>query len=321
MTADALDENTMRRYRFMPAAGALVSALLHAGVALALLPELLPQQARLTEREFVVTLELPMPRTEVSAAAAAPQAARNLPAGSAEGAAEATASAQGVPDAARASTPVAPEPDVALVVPSAEPPPPVVAREIGAGASPPAPAPNLEKILPPVVAPPLVSGREFAATAPPAVASAPSLQPGPRAPPQQQPVHQATPRRASQQQMNDGTNRLAGQAASPLARAAIDDRHRQARQDYLVLVVRKLSGARFYEQSREDNFQGLVVVQLTVGRDGRLLALSLARSSGFPGRDRSVAEAIRGASPFPPLPPDIGEPYAFLVPIGYALER
>jgi protein TonB len=322
MIPGALDDDTTRRYRFMPALGALVSGMLHAGVALALLPEMLPQQARLTEREITVTLELPMPRTEASSASAAPQAARNLPPGTMESASEPTAPVRGPIDAADAPTPVPPEPDIAMILPSAEPPPAVQSREIGAAASPSSPTPNLEKILPPVGAPPLASGRDFAATAPHAVASSPSLQPRPQALPPPQPVHQATPRRAAHQQMNDGTDRRAGQIASPLAWAAVDDRHRQVRQDYIVLVVRRLSGARFYEQSREDNAQGMVVARLTVGQDGRLLALSLARSSGFPGRDGSVAEAIRRAAPFPPLPPEIGgEPYTFMVPIGYALER
>ena len=320
MTADALDDDTTRRYRYMPASGALVSAVLHAGVALALLPETLLQQARLTEREITVTLELPMADTEPSALSAASQAARNLPSGTMESAPEPTAPAWGPIDAANAPTPVPPEPDIALILPSAEPPPSVQSREIGAAAPPSAPTPNTEKFLPPVTAPPLVSGRDFAATAPHAVAASPSLQP-PRALPPPQPVHQGTPRRASHQQINDGTDRR-GQVVSPLATAAADDRVRQVRQDYIALIVRRLSGARFYEQSREENAQGLVVARLTVGQDGRLLALSLARSSGFPGRDRSVAEAIRSAAPFPPLPPEIGgEPYTFMVPIGYALER
>ena len=319
MTADALDDDTARRYHYMPASGALVSAVLHAGVALALLPEMLPQKPRLTEREITVTLELPMPPTEPSALSTASQAARNLPPGTMESAPEPTAPARGPIDAANTPTPVPPEPDIALIVPSAEPPPSVQSREIGAASSPPASTPNLEKFLPPVTAPPLVSGRDFAATAPHALASSPSLQPRPQAP---QPVHQATPRRASHQQMNDGTDRRGGQVASPLATAAVDDRVRQVRQDYIALIVRRLSGARFYEQSREENAQGLVIARLTIGQDGRLLALSLARSSGFPGRGRSVAEAIRRAAPFPALPPEIsGEPHTFMVPIGYALER
>jgi len=306
----------------MPGFGALVSSVLHACVALALLPEMLPQQARLTEREITVTLEPPIPHTEPSARSGASRAARNLPPGTMESAPDPAAPARGPIDAANAPTPVPPEPDIALIVPSAEPPPSVQSREIGAASSPPASTPNLEKFLPAVTAPPLVSGRDFAATAPHALASSASLQPRPQAPPPPQPVHQATPRRASHQQMNDETDRHAGQNASPLATAAVDNRVREIRQDYIALIVQRLSGARFQEQSGEENAQGMVVARLTIGQDGRLLALSLARSSGFPGRDRSVAEAIRRAAPFPALPPEIGgEPYTFLVPIGYALER
>jgi protein TonB len=318
----ALDDDTTRRYRHMPALGALISASLHAGVALALVPAVFPQQPRLTELAIPVTLDLPLPPNQVSSASAAVQAARNVPPGTEQPVEEAIGPALADPDAAAAPTRVPREPDVALLLPSAEPPPPVAAKEIGAGASPPAPAPNLESALPPVNAPPLVSGRDFASTAPPAVASSPAIQPRPQAPAAQQPVRQATPRRASQQQQANGPDRAAGQTPSAHNRTETDDRNRQVQQDYLMLVVRKLSRARFQDQSREENTQGLVVTRLTVAADGRLLDLSVVRSSGFPGRDRSVAEAIRGASPFPPVPPEIGVgPYTFVVPIGYALER
>src|SRR5258708_6537722 len=66
MTADGLGDDTSRRYRYMLASGALVSSVLHAGVALALLPEMLPQQARLTDRDITVTLALPTPNTQPS---------------------------------------------------------------------------------------------------------------------------------------------------------------------------------------------------------------------------------------------------------------
>ena len=318
----ALDDDTTRRYRQMPALGVLISAGLHAGVALAMLPAMLPQQPRLTELTIPVTLELPLPPSQVSSAAAAVQAARNVPPGTENPVDEPMGRAPGEPDAAAAPTRVPREPDVALLLPSVEPPPPLTAREIGAGASPPAPAPNLEKVLPPVNAPPLVSGRDFASTAPPAVASAPGVQPRAEAPAPQQPVRQATPRRAAQQQQADGTERNAGQTPSARNQAESDDRNRRVQQDYLMVVVRQLSRARSHEQSSEENTQGLVVARLTVAPDGRLLGLAVVRSSGFPGRDRSVAEAIRAVSPFPPLPPEIGvSPYTFVVPVGYALER
>lgn len=59
-----------------------------------------------------------------------------------------------------------------------------------------------------------------------------------------------------------------------------------------------------------------------MGRDGRVLGVSLARSSGFPGLDRAVMDTIRRASPFAPLPADIAqERYTFIVPISYMHER
>lgn len=322
MTAYALDDDTTRRFRHMPALGTLISAALHAGVALALLPAVLPQQPRLTELAIPVSLDLPLPLSQPSSAAAAAQAARDLPAGTEEPADDMMAPALGAPDAAAAPTRVPREPDVALLLPSAEPPPPVAAREIGAAAAPSTPTAKLEAVLPLVSAPPLVSGRDFARTAPPAVASSPTPQPRAKAPEQPQPIRQAPPRRASQQQQVEGQGHAAGQTPSVRSRTEVDDRNRQVRQDYLMVVVRKLSHARFFDQSDEHNVQGMVVARLTVGRDGSLLGLSLARSSGHASRDRSVAGAIRSAAPFPPLPPEIGAgPYTFIVPISYALER
>lgn len=304
-----LDDNTVWRFRFQPAYGFIASAALHAAVAIAVLPRVFAADARLTDRLFEVTLELPSLPTEARAASAEPMAALRQAAGS-----ELESDAQTAPEpapqvAAAVASAVPRDPGLALVVPSAEPPPIVTQAEVGPGPSVAVAPPDLEKMLPAVSAPPLVTGRDFALAAPPAQPRAPTLQARPQATAPPQPIRQAVPNRASQQQVADG-------------RAAMDDRQRQARQDYLMQVIHKLSQYRFYEQSREPSTQGTVVARLTVARDGRLLDLSLARSSGFPGRDRSVADTIRRAAPFAPLPADIGqEPYTFVVPVGYALEQ
>ncbi len=302
-----LDDDTIWRFRYQPACGFIASAALHVAVAIAVLPQVFAADARLTDRLFEVTLELPSAPSEAQAASPEPTAALRKVSGS-----ESDAQAAPEPDqrvAARSASTVPRDPGLALTVPSAEPPPIVTQREIGAAPSAAQAPPDLEKMLPAVSAPPLVTGRDFALAAPPAQPRAPILQARPQAAAPPQPIHQAVPNRASQQQAADG-------------RAALDDRQRQARQDYLMQVIRKLSQYRFYEQSREASTQGTVVARLTVGRDGRLLDLSLARSSGFPGRDRSVADTIRRAAPFAPLPADIGqEPYTFVLPVGYALER
>lgn len=313
------DDITASRFRHRFPLAVLASAMLHATVVLALLPEAESRHVRLTERAIEVRLDLPAPEHRAAASAEQP-AARNLPPGRAEP--EQTAPEWNHPQAAAAPLPVPPEPDVALILPSTAPPPPVLAREFGSSASPPAPRTNLEKVLPPVNAPPHVSGRDFAMTAPPALATSPVVGPQTQAPAPQQPVRQAQPRRAAQQNPAVTTDGTFGRASSSSATTTGDERHRQARQDYLWQIVRKLSQPRFYRDSGEVGAQGLVVARLTIAADGRLLDIALARSSGFPDLDRAVVETIRKAAPFAPLPAEIArEQPTFVVPINYARER
>jgi protein TonB len=51
-----------------------------------------------------------------------------------------------------------------------------------------------------------------------------------------------------------------------------------------------------------------VRVRLTIGGDGSLSGLSVARSSGIPELDQAVVSGVQRASPFPPLPPEWGKP-------------
>ncbi|MEX2743248.1 TonB family protein [Rhizobium mongolense] len=51
-----------------------------------------------------------------------------------------------------------------------------------------------------------------------------------------------------------------------------------------------------------------VRVRLTIGGDGSLASLSVARSSGIPELDQAVVAGVRRASPFPPLPSEWGKP-------------
>ena len=97
---------------------------------------------------------------------------------------------------------------------------------------------------------------------------------------------------------------------------------RKAQEDYLWQVIRKLSQYRYSSTSRDDPERGLVVTRVTVSRDGRLLEVSLAKSSGSVNLDRGIMDAIRRASPFAPLPPDIArDPYVFILPVNYVHER
>ncbi|TCU32446.1 energy transducer TonB family protein [Rhizobium azibense] len=51
-----------------------------------------------------------------------------------------------------------------------------------------------------------------------------------------------------------------------------------------------------------------VRVRLTIGGDGSLTSVSVARSSGIPELDQAVVAGVRRASPFPPLPSEWGKP-------------
>ena len=66
---------------------------------------------------------------------------------------------------------------------------------------------------------------------------------------------------------------------------------------------------------------GVVVMRITVARDGRLLDVSLVKSSGFPTLDNGVMDTIRQASPYAPLPSDIpGAQHTFILPVNYAYQ-
>ena len=51
-----------------------------------------------------------------------------------------------------------------------------------------------------------------------------------------------------------------------------------------------------------------LVVRLTIGSNGELRSLSVARSSGDSGLDQAVIEQVRKAAPFPSLPSEWGKP-------------
>jgi periplasmic protein TonB len=167
-------------------------------------------------------------------------------------------------------------------------------------AEPPATAPpqpeaivaSLEDVAPPVDEPPPFSTKELVRTRP-----AP-------APAKPQPPRAASPKPVQQ------------------VHAVPVESERRAREDYLLAVVQKLSRYRFQSTARGAAPQGMVVTQLTLARDGRLLDVALARSSGYPELDRGVLDAVRQASPFPPLPADVAGPTVSLtVPIGFSRDR
>jgi protein TonB len=311
---------SMPRFHHVWTLAVMGSAMLHATALAALLPEALLRQERLSEQTVELTLERPTAPFELPAAPPAEQAAQRLPSGGSGF--QSSALAPGPSEAASAPLPAPAEPHIVRTLPSAEPPPAVRPGDFGTSAVPTAAEARLETMLPGVDVPPLVSGRDFARTAPSGLARSSILQDRPQAPPPQQVVRQAMPKRASQQNEADTSGGHSLGAPSPVARAATSYSAHQAQQDYLLQVVRKLSQARFTPATREERQVGLVVVRMTIGRDGRLVDVALAKPSGSPVLDRGVVETVRKASPFAPLPAELAaNSHTFIVPINYAQER
>jgi protein TonB len=172
----------------------------------------------------------------------------------------------------------------------------------------PDPAPSLplfEFSVPPVTEPPPApSSRDFVKPAQPptrAVQRAPLL-PRPPATPQRPPAE------------------LPATMPSPVPGPAPADvlagQGRQ-RNDYLTRVFRHLEPFRF-SASGGHQLHGRVVSRVTLTRDGRLIDVHIASSSGVPSLDAAELAAIRKASPFPPVPEAMpGDPVILVLPITY----
>jgi protein TonB len=89
------------------------------------------------------------------------------------------------------------------------------------------------------------------------------------------------------------------------------------RNDYLTRVFRHLDPYRFYSVSAS-HLHGRVVTRVTLARDGRVLDVIVASSSGSPALDAAEISAIRRGSPFPPLPAAMpGDSVILVLPMTY----
>ncbi len=67
--------------------------------------------------------------------------------------------------------------------------------------------------------------------------------------------------------------------------------------------------------------QGVVMVNMTVGKDGQLLKAEIAKKSPYQAFNLSSLETIRRVGKFPPIPKEIGlDEYNFIIPVKYIRE-
>ena len=74
---------------------------------------------------------------------------------------------------------------------------------------------------------------------------------------------------------------------------------------YLNALRDRILRALVYPAREARNVPGSARYQIVVTRQGMLLGIRLLESSGNPDFDQAGAEAIQGAAPFAPLPPDV----------------
>jgi periplasmic protein TonB len=149
---------------------------------------------------------------------------------------------------------------------------------------------TIEEALPPVDEPPPFSTRELVRAVP---------APPPRQRPAPTPAVQREP--------------------APVADSGRESR-RRAREDYLAGLIEKLSRYRFVPTAQQASAHGVVVMRVTVARDGSVREVTLLRSSGFAALDEGLVETIRRASPFAPLSVELqaeANQLSFTVPLAY----
>jgi protein TonB len=166
-----------------------------------------------------------------------------------------------------------PAPPPPAAKPAAPPPPVAKAPAQPVAAPPPVPAPQAAPA--PAMQPSATSASPSPALAPVPAAALPALGPLARLEP------------------------LPAPAASPGPDPGALDRYR------LQLVTVAARFKRYPRSAIDNNWEGVVVVRLTIGRNGGIAALGVARSSGHEVLDRQALDMFRTAKPFVQLPPEL----------------
>lgn len=344
--------NSFERFEHMSPPALVLAALLHALVAAFLLWTPVHHPAD-TDEAIEVTMEAPPPPPPEPKQEPAPEAPKPPPVAAAkppppppplnlrglqpaaplgektEGPGKPSDKRPNVKPTEKIEEP-APEKSEAPQQALAPPPPPAPEPPAPTPPAPTPPAPTLEKELPPLEAPaaPLTS-RDFpkAAPAPPKPEPKPEPKPPVQAQPQPQPQRPPAPAPRSALAPSP-LSHLPPRGAPPPSVGRdnepsstfvnpADVRARNNISDfYLQQINYKISQQ--HTTASEDWVRLSVVIRFTVGRDGRLLDASVARSSGVPEADNHMIQVFHRAAPFPPLPPEMrGDSITYTVPVGF----
>jgi TonB family protein len=220
-------------------------------------------------------------------------------------------------DSLPAPEPPAPPPtpaELARPEPQPQPPQPKPAPPPQQQAlAPPATSGQLPKPPPPQPKPP----ENHALATPPAPPPPKPQPPKPPAPPTpqlQQPQLRPSPLTTAPTRRPPAGTQSENPSPSPFVNPADTYNRARVADNYLWQVVRKLQGYRYTAHVQAS--QGITVVRVVIARDGRLLNVTVTRSSGYPEFDNGVLAGVRSGSPYAPLPPDIkGDSATFDLPL------
>lgn len=180
-----------------------------------------------------------------------------------------------------------------------------------------APPPPLERSLPPIDAPPPPTSKDIPKAPAPPPPPPPKAHAAPATPaPPKQPLRPSPLSRPAPSKPNEAP------AAPSVTFVNPADQYEQSRlvDQYLSGVALKISEYQY--RSNQANEQGTAVLRIVISRDGRLVDVSIAQSSGVMNLDRGLIEAARSAAPFAPLPSGLSGPQiAFTLPFRSVYRR
>ena len=91
--------------------------------------------------------------------------------------------------------------------------------------------------------------------------------------------------------------------------------------EFYAKVGRKISLVKIYPDfARKSGYEGKTLIAFRIDRNGKILGLSVSRSSGHEILDEAALQAVKDAGPYPPIPDELNKSSLnFQIPISYAL--
>jgi len=101
-----------------------------------------------------------------------------------------------------------------------------------------------------------------------------------------------------------------------------DEERREILGPFVRGVREKIMGHKVYPDfARERGYEGRAIVTFELARDGRLVRLSVAQSSGYEALDEAAVKAIREGSPYEAIPAKLQDTsLSFRLPVSFFME-